>query len=391
MHVYKRFLWAWLLLMVIVSDAFAHPASTSAVLIRLNSSGVHLAIHMPIDQLQLAAPELLLDEKQNGISNPERLKIVAYIRQHIQIINSDNQADAFRMVISDVKYEKVDNLPHISLNISYYPITSTVLTQFQLNYDAILHRVVTHKIYVSLVSDFMNGVSPEQPLVLGVIRYQHTHMTIEHQHGSYWQGAKTLFWDGIRHILMGIDHIAFLLCLLIAVPLSKVNGHWVGRATLRHSFINVFKTVTAFTVGHSLTLVLANLGFLQFPSYFVEISVALSIIVVATYLIYPLDILGTAKVSMFFGLIHGLAFANSIKVMKLTGKQLFLALLSFNIGIETVQVLIVIATVPCFMFMAKSFKFYSVFRWFVAVLSIIAASCWFLERISLVKHCIVDC
>jgi len=143
---------------------------------------------------------------------------------------------------------------------------------------------------------------------------------------SYWQ-------MGTIHILEGFDHLLFLATLLLIV-----TGIWP-----------LLKTVTAFTVAHSLTLVLATLGLVNIPPAPTEAVIALSILLLAVEALnkshgeltlaerYPWLIAFT------FGLVHGLGFAGALSEIGIPQNEVPLALLMFNVGVETGQVLFVVA------------------------------------------------
>jgi hypothetical protein len=143
---------------------------------------------------------------------------------------------------------------------------------------------------------------------------------------SYWQ-------MGTIHILEGWDHLLFLATLLLIV-----TGLWP-----------LLKTVTAFTVAHSLTLVLATLGLVNIPPAPTEAVIALSILLLAVEALrkgrgeltlaerYPWLIAFT------FGLVHGLGFAGALSEIGIPQNEVPLALLMFNVGVETGQVLFVVA------------------------------------------------
>ncbi|MFQ5417188.1 MAG: HupE/UreJ family protein [Myxococcota bacterium] len=136
---------------------------------------------------------------------------------------------------------------------------------------------------------------------------------------------------GLEHILGGIDHLLFVLGLVLLV---------VGRRALAY-------TVTAFTLGHSVTLSLAVLGFVDFPTRWVELAIAASILLLAAEL-------GRAdapapsrlrrrpwELAFVFGLLHGLGFAGALTEVGLPAGEIPIALLSFNLGIEIGQLLFV--------------------------------------------------
>jgi len=140
---------------------------------------------------------------------------------------------------------------------------------------------------------------------------------------------------GIEHILEGYDHLLFVFALLIIV-----SSGWL-----------LVKTITAFTVAHSITLAMATLGFVQFPSRPVEAAIALSIVFLALEVLHQRNgrIGLTHKapwvVAFGFGLLHGFGFAGALSDIGLPQAEIPIALLSFNIGVEIGQLLFVLAIV----------------------------------------------
>ena len=136
---------------------------------------------------------------------------------------------------------------------------------------------------------------------------------------------------GIEHILMGFDHLFFVLALVLLL-----KGGWL-----------VAKTVTAFTVAHSITLVGSTLGLLSLPPQPVEAVIALSIIFLAVEVVKakPDDIRLSERfpwiVAFLFGLLHGFGFAGALAEIGLPQGDVPLALLTFNLGVEIGQLVIV--------------------------------------------------
>lgn len=141
--------------------------------------------------------------------------------------------------------------------------------------------------------------------------------------------AATYFWLGVDHILSGLDHLLFVLALFLLIrdPMMLI------------------KTVTAFTVAHSITLAGASFGYFSLPQKPVEAVIALSIAFVARELIQ----IGPGKprlsenypwaVAFAFGLLHGFGFAGALKEIGLPQSDVLLSLLTFNLGVETGQLL----------------------------------------------------
>jgi hydrogenase/urease accessory protein HupE len=145
--------------------------------------------------------------------------------------------------------------------------------------------------------------------------------------------AITYLTLGVEHILLGFDHLLFVLALVILV----------------RNWRRVAITVTAFTVAHSITLAAATLGFVHVPGPPVEATIALSIMLIAAEIINArrgrpsLTLRWPWLVAFAFGLLHGLGFANALAEVGLPQHAIPLALLFFNLGVEMGQLAFVAA------------------------------------------------
>ncbi len=143
---------------------------------------------------------------------------------------------------------------------------------------------------------------------------------------------KTYTKLGFEHILLGIDHLLFVLALIIIT-----KGKW-----------RILKTITAFTLAHSITLSLAVLGYVNFPTAPVEAVIALSIVFLAVEIVKNLNgkpTLTSRKpwlVAFTFGLLHGFGFAGALANIGLPQQDIPLALAFFNVGVELGQIAFVI-------------------------------------------------
>ena len=193
-------------------------------------------------------------------------------------------------------------------------------------------------------------------------------------------GAASMFRLGMRHIAEGTDHLLFLLVLLIPSPLIALGSRRAGRAGLRRSFMRILKVVTAFTIGHSITLALAALGFVTVPSRPIEVLIAVSIFVSAIHAFRPLFPGREPVIAAFFGLIHGLAFAATLGQLGLDRWTRLANIFAFNLGIETMQLAVVAAVMPSLLLLSST-RVYSGFRIGGAVFAGIASLGWIVERL----------
>ena len=134
------------------------------------------------------------------------------------------------------------------------------------------------------------------------------------------------FYLGVEHLLGGVDHVVFVLGLIFLIS----------------GFVPLLKTVTAFTLAHSITLAISVLGVFKLPSASTEALIALTIIYLAFELTKTESQIKRPWIMAFgFGLLHGFGFAGALSEIGIANDQLFLSLLFFNIGIEIGQLMII--------------------------------------------------
>ena len=163
---------------------------------------------------------------------------------------------------------------------------------------------------------------------------------------SRWRAFMEYLQAGVGHIWGGIDHLLFLISLLLPAVLSRTKGRWEPVASARPAFFSILKVVTAFTLAHSITLTLAALDVVRLPSRLTESVIAASIVVAALNNIFPVVTESRARIAFAFGLLHGFGFASVLADMGLPGGARLLSLLAFNLGIEAGQLAVVLAVMP---------------------------------------------
>lgn len=182
--------------------------------------------------------------------------------------------------------------------------------------------------------------------------------TIELQKVSIANTVYDFIVEGVWHIWIGIDHILFLICLILPSVLILKNQQWVARDSLKEVAIESLKIVTAFTIAHSITLVSAVLGWVDLPpSRATESIIALSVLVVALNCVFPRMDKSLWVITFAFGLIHGFGFANVLLELSMPPKATTIALVAFNIGVELGQLMIVAFTLPL-LFLIRKYPFY---------------------------------
>ncbi|MDT8991497.1 HupE/UreJ family protein [Curvibacter sp. APW13] len=183
------------------------------------------------------------------------------------------------------------------------------------------------------------------------------------------------FGLGVEHILSGTDHLLFVLCLMLLVP-----GYWP-----------LLKTITAFTLAHSLTLALAALQWIHVPQPPIEALIALSILFLAREIAQRHRHAGPSApgeatrywlVAFAFGLLHGFGFAGALSEVGLPQEAIAPALLLFNLGVEAGQVLFILL---CWPLLRLASRLGQVHRRAATILPVYAvgsiAGFWFLQRL----------
>jgi HupE / UreJ protein len=145
--------------------------------------------------------------------------------------------------------------------------------------------------------------------------------------------------QGALHVFGGLDHVLFVLSLLLGVASPAARD---PRSTLRR----LVGIVTGFTLGHSVTLIIAALGIWRLPAALTESLIALSIVLVAVQNLFDDNPRKRAATAALFGLVHGFGFASALAQIGLPSRGTVPTLLAFNLGIELAQLAIVLACFP---------------------------------------------
>lgn len=306
---------------VVAADAGAHPAPFSYLDLHLDSAGVTgtLVVHDfdVAHDLGVATPDTLLEP---AAASTYRDQLVAVLAPRLAL-SFDGRA-------APIAWGGLEIVPdRQSLRLSFTmgdPRPGRLgITALVFPYDPV------HQTFVNVYED-------------GALRHQAIldadHQTLDYYGGTAqgrWAVIRTFVLSGIGHILIGPDHILFLVGLLL------LGGRFGRLATI----------VTAFTAGHSVTLSLAALDIVSPPSRFVEPLIALTIVIVGAdnLLVLRSRLTGgesasdiRAALAAGFGLIHGFGFASVLKEFGLPRTALGWSLFSFNLGVEIGQLAIVI-------------------------------------------------
>ena len=374
------------LLLLTAGCVHGHTMPFSVVLLDFQHDAVGADLILPLQELELGFKQPLLVDP-TGMVPKYGPALRQYLLAHLHATAPDGHPWAVE--IGDLLVKPNEQTPDLYAHVTMRPPPGEPLRQFTLNDDVIVHEVISHKAFVFIRNDWNDArfrptdQVPPMPEAVGLIRYLGYSVAIDRTHGSFWRGFGTVMQLGMLHISAGLDHLLFLFVLLLPAPLLAVGHHWGGYRGLKPSFLQLFKIVTAFTVGHSLTLVLGAFGLLRLPARPVEILVALSILVSAIHAIRPWFAGWEPWVAGGFGLVHGLSFASSIAAFGFTPWHMAMTILGFNLGVELMQLAVVIAIVPTLILLSRQGRAYAPVRIAGAALAGLAALIWIGARLDL--------
>jgi hydrogenase/urease accessory protein HupE len=334
------------------APVWAHPAPFSYLDVVFRDGGIegNLVIHV-IDaahDLGITPVETLME---NDVAEANRQKIADLLTPRL-LLRTDR-----RLTVRWTSLEvlRQDMALRLKYRIDAEPTGALVIDTNLFPYDPM------HQTFINIYE----GDTLRQQLIFNDGTNEYTYYL------GTTQGAvavlKTFIPSGVHHIMIGPDHICFLIGLLL------LGGTWM----------TLLRIVTAFTIGHSITLSLAALNVLSPPASIIEPAIALSIVFVgADNLVRGEGRDLRAWVALVFGLVHGFGFANVLREFGLPKEALGWSLFSFNVGVEIGQVAIVLVVASLLAAIRRRNELLGS-RVAVAgsVVVIAAGTYWFVERV----------
>jgi hypothetical protein len=358
-----------LVLLLAAPWAQGHIASNGFLTLKVVGPTVSGAIELAIRDGELAVG---LDRDGNGKvtwgemkSSQEALQI--YVRGHLRLTTD---AGPCRLEFSPVEInDRVDG------SYLWLPITAEcgrAPDRLSVAYTLLDAEDPSHRGLLTLVA---NGTA--QTAVLGGSAGTRQ---CELNHVSSWSAFAEYLRAGIWHIWSGIDHLLFLLSLLLPAVLVRRQNRWDAVPIAGPAFVNIVKVVTAFTLAHSITLSLAAFDVIRLPSRLTESVIAASIIIAALNNVFPRVTEGRWRIAFAFGLLHGFGFASVLAEMGLPSGARLISLVAFNLGVESGQLAVVLAVMPL-AYLLRATRFYrrGIMPWGSSAIACLALF-WFVQR-----------
>jgi hypothetical protein len=349
--------------------AQAHIASNGFLTLNVEGSHVEGAMELAIRDAELAVG---LDSNRDGKvtwgevrAHQADLQLYLRSRLHIGSAAAECTEDFGAVEVN----ERTDG------NYLWLPLTAVCTSQLRkLRIDYRLLREVdpSHRGLLTLTAW---GTTQS-----GVLGAREGSTLIELERPSIWRAMGEYLTTGVWHIWSGIDHLLFLLSLLLPAVLRREHGRWEAVPVAKPALLNILKVVTAFTLAHSITLSLAAFDILRLPSRLTESVIAASIVVAAVNNLYPRVIEGRWRIAFAFGLLHGFGFASVLADMGLPPGARAVSLVSFNLGVEIGQLAVVAALMPI-AYAIRATRFYrrTVMQWGSSAIAALALV-WLVQR-----------
>lgn len=264
-------------------------------------------------------------------------------------------------------------------------------------YDGVFDVDDRHRGFLTVEHNWKGGVINNEAVISLYFTPDDPTDTLSLNDSSAWKGFVAMIKQGVWHIWIGLDHILFLVALILpsvvrrrreseentvveTIPTTFNFFGWEPVLKFKPAFIYIVKIITFFTIAHTITLTLASLELVNLPSRIVESIIALSIGLAAYHNIKPIFKGKDWLIAFIFGLFHGFGFASVLSDLGLTSEYLTLSLLGFNIGVEIGQFLIIAGIFPILFFLRKT-KIYPKLLIYGSIFLIIVSLYWVTERV----------
>lgn len=366
-------------LMVLLSAvAQAHKPNQSYVFVDVYDDRVEGRVQITMGDLNDVLGTTLPTDGEATLDDvrPSVAQIQDYVREHAAMgINGGPMS----MPFTDVGIATLPLGQYVSLNFAFDELDSEPAT-IELRYDGIMHARSTHRSFMVIENNWKTGTFNDEGNIALSFEPGSGTLSADLSDNSTLGGFIAMVKMGTHHIWIGLDHILFLLALLIPSVVRRVNGRWQPVESFREALIYVLKIVTVFTIAHTITLSLAALGKVSLSPRIVESIIALSIAVAALDILVPI-FKGRVWLIVFgFGLFHGFGFASILGGIGIPPKYLVHSLLGFNVGVELGQVVIVCLLFPILFLMRGTAVYMKGVLRAGAVALIIISMYWFIER-----------
>ncbi len=395
----KAFNYLWLFLLFSSFYVAAHAPNQSYIYLRVyEKAGIDASFELTtLDINKIFGTNFTRDAGLDELQ-PYYRKIQDYLLNHASFSSVNGNHE---MVFKDVSMRYLGMGNYLQVNF-HLKNTENVPDNLEVNYSAVFEKDDTHRAFLIIGYNWKAGIINREAIISLSFTPDQTSDTLSLTDTSVWKGFVAMVNQGIYHIWIGLDHILFLLALILPSVVRRLRDNKVSTANssaesqvvksgfitwdwypvehFKPAFLYIIKVITFFTIAHTITLSLASLEIVNLPSRFVESIIALSIGLAAYHNIRPIFKGRDWVIAFIFGLFHGFGFASVLSDLGLTSEFLTLSLLGFNIGVEIGQLFIIALIFPI-LFLIRKRKSYPKLLVYGSIFLIIVSLYWFTERV----------
>ena len=375
----------------------AHSPDQSYLYLRIYSDGIGGRFEVTAKDLNRSLNLNLPEELSLEDVRPHLEKIQAYLETNTRF-SANGQTYSIRFTdleILDLDEIEDGNSDYAKFNFTLEGVQE-VPEVLDILYTGFFDTEPIHRGMLITEYNWKAGIVNNESLISSVFSPSETQQQLSLADASIWKGFMALVKLGIWHIWIGLDHILFIVALILPAVVRRRNNirdkstittkvddgysqAWWPVSRFGPAFWYIIKIITFFTIAHSITLALAALGVINLPSRFVESIIAISIALAAFHNIVPVFRQKEWLIALLFGLFHGFGFASVLGEKGLGGDYMVLSLLGFNVGVEVGQVLIICLVFP-FLFFLRRLNLYPKIIKYGSMVLILISLYWFIER-----------
>ncbi|PPK85262.1 HupE/UreJ protein [Neolewinella xylanilytica] len=373
--------WAWLVivcLFFVPPRADAHVANQSYVYFRILQDSIHGSVQLTVADVNKALDLGLVNGMTEAELRPYMPALQDYLRERLEI---SSVLGAHPITFTDEIITLELRNGYVVGNGFTLGNTPSVPDALNVRFNPIYDVDPTHRTFALIEYNWKAGIHDNESMIsLRFAPGDDGPKVLDLSDVSIWKGVWAMIVSGMYHIYIGLDHILFLIALLLPAVVHRTEGGgWRPVERFRPAFLYVLKIVTFFTIAHTITLSLAALGLVSLPGYLVESLIALSIALAAAHNLRPLFQNDGMIIAFVFGLFHGFGFASVLGEVGLRGEFMTWSLLGFNVGVELAQVLIICLVFPLLFFLRRTWLYrYLLYGGSIGL--IVIAMYWFVER-----------
>lgn len=360
------------------STAMAHRVGEGYIYLTVTADGLSGRVEATLADLNKAVP---MDDDGDGVVSAEEFEahydeVEDYVAQRVAVgADGRNYEIEFQShSLLTLKWGQFALLSFVAKGIESPP--DIVEAEYRVLFD----EIPGHRGLLLLEKNELTGLEGNESTWSAVFSPEEPRQSIDLNEEIIAHGLVSYLKHGIHHILIGTDHVLFILALLMVAVLQRKGSGWVPVDRFRPAMLNLVKVITLFTLAHSVTLTAASLGWIDLSPRVVESIIAFSVLVAALNNIRPFFGHWTWGIVFGFGLFHGMGFASVLTHLTFELRTLAMSLVGFNLGVEIGQIAIILVAFPI-LFAIRKYPFYTKALMPIgSALIAIAAAIWFVER-----------